>query len=196
MIKLKSIISEIADCGADVNTYMLGDRKVWPSKSTQVAHKTKNDLPEEVRKQSIDLLNQCLSCCIDLSMQSKQAHWNVKGPFFIGLHKLFDEVYEMADEFTDELAERCVELGGNAQGTVQQVGQHSKLPPYPLDISDGKDHVQALSTALSTFGACVRESSNKAESFGDMDTMDLFTEVSRGVDKMLWFVEAHQQAKS
>ena len=194
MIKLKSIINEMTIDSANM-VWPPGNGAAVRTEKSMVPHQTKNDLPEEIRRQSIDLLNQSLACCIDLAMQSKQAHWNVKGPFFIGLHKLFDEVYEMADEFVDELAERCVELGGNAQGTVQQIGQHSKLPPYPIDISDGKDHVKALSTALSIFGACVRENSDKAEQFGDMDTMDLFTEVSRAVDKMLWFVEAHLQAK-
>ena len=190
MIKLKALINEIGDVTNIASV-------VWPpTVGKQVAHKTKNDLPEDIRKQSIDLLNQSLACSIDLSIQSKQAHWNVKGPFFIGLHKLFDEVYEMADEAKDEFAERCVELGGDAQGTVQQVVQHSKLPPYPIGISDGKDHVKALSTALSIFGACIRENSDKAEELGDMDTMDLFTEFSRKTDKMLWFVEAHLQAGS
>jgi len=155
-------------------------------------HQTKNDLREKTRRAMTDLLNQQLADVLDLGLQAKQAHWNVKGPNFIGLHELFDKV---AEEFTDEIAERAVELGGTAQGTVQVVGNRSKLAPYPLDIASGKQHVASLTGALATFGASARVAIETAGKAGDADTADLFTEVSRGVDKLLWLVEAHAQAK-
>jgi starvation-inducible DNA-binding protein len=158
-------------------------------------HKTLNNLREPTRRSMIDLLNQQLADVLDLGLQAKQAHWNVKGPHFIGLHELFDKVAEELEEFTDNIAERAVELGGIAQGTVEVVAKRSKLGAYPLTISSGKEHVTALSGALATFGASVRAAIDTAGKAGDADTADLFTEVSRGVDKLLWFVEAHAQAK-
>ena len=143
----------------------------------------------------IMLLNQQLADVLDLGLQAKQAHWNVKGPHFIGLHELFDKVAEGLEEFTDEIAERAVELGGVALGTVQIVSKISRLPAYPLSISSGREHVTALSSALAKFGATTRAAIDTAAKAGDADTADLFTEVSRGVDKLLWFVEAHRQAK-
>jgi starvation-inducible DNA-binding protein len=128
-------------------------------------------------------------------LQAKQAHWNVKGPNFIGLHELFDKVAEELEEFTDEIAERAVELGGVAQGTVQVVAKRSKLTPYPLDIASGKKHVAALADALAHFGASARAAIDAAAKAGDADTADLFTGVSPGVDKLIWLVEAHAQAK-
>src|SRR5262245_16709438 len=157
--------------------------------------KTQNDLPQKVRVKIIDLLNQNLAEILDLGLQAKQAHWNVKGPHFIGLHELFDKVAEELEEYTDDIAERAVELGGVALGTVQVVAKQSRLAAYPLTIAAGSNHVAALSNALAKFGASARAAIDAASKAGDADTADLFTEVSRGVDKLLWFVEAHAQAK-
>src|SRR6185503_20745339 len=146
-------------------------------------HRTRNDLSEKIRSNVIDLLNRQLADVIDLGLQSKQAHWNVKGPHFIGLHELFDKVAEELEEFTDEIAERAVELGGVALGTIQIVGKNSRLPAFPLDAFSGKSHVAALSRALAHFGKTTRTAIDTAARIGDADTADLFTEVSRGVDK-------------
>ena len=157
--------------------------------------KTQNNLPEPIRRKSIDLLNQQLADVLDLGLQAKQAHWNVKWPHFIGLHELFDKVAEELEEFTDDIAERAVELGGVALGTIQIVSKNSRLSAYPLDLTSGQKHVAALSGALAKFGTTTRAAIDTAAKAGDADTADLFTEVSRGVDKLLWFVEAHLQAK-
>jgi starvation-inducible DNA-binding protein len=157
-------------------------------------HKAKNSLPEAVRVKSIELLNQNLADVLDLGLQTKQAHWNVKGPHFIGLHELFDDVAEEVEEFTDSIAERAVQLGGTAFGTVQAISKNSTLAPYPLDLTSGMGHVAALSSALAKFGASARDAIDTASKFGDADTADLFTEVSRGIDKLTWMVEAHAQS--
>lgn len=155
---------------------------------------TANDLPKETRQELCPLLNQRLADAVDLQSQIKQAHWNVKGPNFIALHKLFDEIYEEAGEYVDLLAERVVQLGGIAEGTVRVVSKRSRLEEYPLDIAEGTAHVQAVSKALAAFGHDIRLAIDEADDFGDAGTADLFTEISRGVDKYLWFVEAHLQA--
>jgi starvation-inducible DNA-binding protein len=158
-------------------------------------HPTQNNLREQIRRPMIELLNQQLADALDLGLQAKQAHWNVKGPHFIGLHELFDKVAEELEKFSDDIAERAVELGGVALGTAQIVAKHSRLKAYPLDLATGKDHVAALSGALARFGTTTRAAIDTAAKAGDADTADLFTEVSRGVDKLLWFIEAHLQAK-
>ena len=158
-------------------------------------HKTQNDLGEQTRRSIIELLNQQLADVLDLGLQAKQAHWNVKGPHFIGLHELFDKVAEELEEFTDGIAERAVELGGTALGTVQVIAKNSRLPAYPLDLVSGNGHVATLAGALAEFGTTTRKAIDLAGKFGDADTADLFTEVSRSVDKLLWMIEAHLQAK-
>jgi starvation-inducible DNA-binding protein len=156
---------------------------------------TKNSLPAEIRARAVQLLNRRLADCIDLSSQTKQAHWNVKGPHFIGLHKLFDEIYEATEEYTDLLAERVVQLGGIAEGTVRVCAERSTLTEYPLVISSGEEHVEALSNVLAEFSSKAREAIDELDELGDPDSMDIVTDVSRDVDKWLWFVEAHQQTR-
>src|SRR5262245_52741921 len=155
---------------------------------------TKNDLPKDRRVEIIALLNQRLAEAIDLQTQCKQAHWNVKGPAFIGLHKLFDDVNEDAEGYVDLIAERVVQLGGIAEGTIGVVEERSKLPDYPLGLATGAEHVAALSDALSAFGRAARITIEEMNELEDAGSADLLTEISRGVDKWLWFVEAHQQA--
>jgi len=92
------------------------------------------------------------------------------------------------------IAERIVQLGGIAEGTARIAASRSQLEEYPLDIADGAAHVEAVARALSTFGHNARKTINEADELDDADTADLFTEVSRGIDKWLWFIEAHTQA--
>lgn len=156
---------------------------------------TRNDLPASVRTPMVNLLNSRLADAIDLGTQAKQAHWNVKGPNFIALHELFDQVAEHIEDHVDTLAERITALGGTANGTIAAVANTSSLAPYPADITDGVEHVDALSSAVASFGAKVRKSINEAAEAGDADTSDLFTGISREIDKDLWFLEAHLHAK-
>jgi starvation-inducible DNA-binding protein len=158
-------------------------------------YETKNSLPAETRGRAVELLNRRLADCIDLQSQTKQAHWNVKGPHFIGLHKLFDEIYEATEEYIDLIAERVVQLGGIAEGTVRVCAERSTLTEYPLVLSSGEEHVEALSNALAEFSGKAREAINELDELGDPDSMDIVTDISRGVDKWLWFVEAHQQTR-
>jgi starvation-inducible DNA-binding protein len=155
---------------------------------------TKNDLSTSIRTQVSGLLNQRLADCIDLQTQCKQAHWNVKGPSFIGLHKLFDEINEDVEEYVDLLAERIIQLGGVAEGTARMVASRSSLEEYPSQVTSGEDHVDALSSALAMFGNSTRTVIEDIDQLGDPATADILTEITRGVDKWLWFVEAHLQA--
>ena len=152
---------------------------------------TKNNLPADVRKTVVDLLNARLADAVDLMTQAKQAHWNVKGPQFQSLHSLFDEVHGDAQEYVDLIAERAVALGGEAKGSIRHAVAASTLPAYPDGLVKGRDHVDALSTALAAFGAAIRAAIDASDKVNDAGTADLFTEVSRGVDKRLWMVEAH-----
>lgn len=155
-------------------------------------HATRNDLPQDVRAKMVGLLNQQLADTSDLFSQVKQAHWNVKGPQFIALHELFDELAAQLLAHIDEIAERGVQLGGSAAGTVRMAASASRLSEFP-DISDGLEVVAALADRYAALAASTRAGIDAADEAGDMDSADLFTEVSRGLDKALWFLEAHLQ---
>jgi starvation-inducible DNA-binding protein len=162
----------------------------------ELPYQTSNDLSESVRARVIDLLNQRLADAVDLQTQAKQAHWNVKGPHFIALHRLFDEIHGAVVEYGDLLAERVVQLGGIAGGTARVVAERSELPEYPHAIAGGAEHVNALASALAEFGASVRRAIGETGDWDDQVSADICTEVSRGVDKWLWFVEAHVQSRA
>ena len=154
-------------------------------------YQTKHDLPAQTRADVIVILNARLADSIDLMHQAKQAHWNVKGPSFIALHKLFDEVVDAAEDYMDLLAERVVQLGGTAEGTIQVATARTGLKEYPLTLAEERGHVEALSSALAAYGTSVRRAIEQADALSDTDTADICTEISRSVDKYLWFVEAH-----
>ena len=157
-------------------------------------YKTGNDMSEGHRLELNAIMNQRLASAVDLQMQMKQAHWNVKGPNFIGLHELFDKIAEATESYVDLIAERIVQLGGIAEGTVRVSAARSQLDEYPLAVAEGTSHISGVVTALSTFAHEVRGTITEADDLDDADTADLFTEISRGIDKWLWFVEAHTQA--
>ena len=157
----------------------------------RIMNSTKNDLPAPVRKRIAAILNARLADAIDLQLQAKQAHWNVKGPQFIALHELFDQVASGAVASVDLIAERAVQLGAIAEGTVQIVAQRSSLKPYPIEISEGREHVTALANALAEVAAKSRAAIDECGQIGDQTSADVFTEISRNVDKHLWFVESH-----
>jgi starvation-inducible DNA-binding protein len=177
------------------NERTLQMKKNMPASTEEpTMYETMNDLPKPARVALCQLLNLRLADAVDLQSQVKQAHWNVKGPSFIALHKLFDEVDEDVEEYADLIAERIAQLGGIAEGTVRVAAARSRLSEYPLDIADGAAHVVALARALSTFGETARATIDETDALGDKDTSDIFTQISRGTDKWLWFVEAHSQA--
>ena len=155
---------------------------------------THNDLPQDVRVDMTKLCNEQLADTTDLYTQVKQSHWNVKGRDFYQLHELFDEQAARLLELADLIAERATALGGKAQGTARMAVANSRLAELPDDIDEGMAYVQALVERYGLFAATSRAAIAQADEAGDQDTADLFTEVSRVVDKDLWFLEAHCQA--
>jgi starvation-inducible DNA-binding protein len=162
--------------------------------TSSLAFATRNTLAGTTRENLIPLLNARLADAIDLQLQAKQAHWNVKGPQFIALHELFDDLFAEATEWVDLIAERVVQLGGIAEGSLHLAAGRSELPRYPLKVANGRGHVTAIAESLAELGSRVRSAIDSAEAAGDAATADLLTEIARGTDKMLWFVESHLQA--
>jgi len=157
-------------------------------------HSTRIDMPAETRLEIIGGLNQTLASTLDLKTQVKQAHWNVKGMDFYQLYELFDDMASELEEYIDMVAERVTALGGVALGTARIAAKQSELPEYPVNILDGKDHVVALADRYAAYGKTIREEIDITGDIGDADTADLYTEISRAIDKRLWLLEAHLQA--
>ena len=161
--------------------------------STPRTHQTRNNTNSNAKRVSIEALNARLADGIDLALAIKQAHWNLKGPQFIGIHLMLDGFRAEISDLNDKVAERAVQLGGTALGTAQVVAGSTKLPAYPTGIYAIADHVAALIDSYAAYANAVRENIDETDEAGDPGTADLFTEVSRAVDKQLWFLEAHVQ---
>lgn len=151
------------------------------------------DLSASTRDAMIGLLNQQLADTADLYSQTKQAHWNVKGPDFYSLHLLFDALAAKRSDESDEIAERVTAIGGYATGTVRMAAASSRIPELPTGIDSGIDYVQALVERYAIHANAVRAAIDNAAKAGDADTADLFTQISRELDKDLWFLQAHLQ---
>ena len=159
-------------------------------------HKTNNDTKNNAKAVSMEVLQARMADGIDLALVTKQAHWNLKGPQFIGIHLMLDGFRDEIDEWVDMMAERITQLGGTARGTVQEVNRETKLKPYPTDIYAIADHLHALIERYSATANAIRQNIDDTDDAGDAGTADLLTEVSRGLDKQLWFLEAHTQEPS
>src|SRR5215813_10030498 len=154
-------------------------------------YQTQHDLPAHTRAEVLAILHARLADSMDRMHHAKPAHGHVKGPSFLALHTLFDAVVDAAESDMDLLAERVVQLGGTAEGTIQVATTRTGLEAYPLTLLEERDHVEALASALAVYGRGMRRAIEQTDELGDKDTADICTEISRGVDKYLWFVEAH-----
>jgi starvation-inducible DNA-binding protein len=151
-------------------------------------------VPLELREQMVALLNQQLADTFDLYSQVKHAHWNVKGPQFYPLHLLFDDLAAKLAETIDLIAERVTSVGGTANGTVRMVAGASRLPELTNGTLGSMSCVEALAVRYALVTKTTRAAIETAATSGSADTADLLTEVSRGLDKALWLLEAHLQA--
>lgn len=155
--------------------------------------RTHHDLPAKVRGQVVPILVQQLADTTDLFTQVKTAHWNVKGPHFIALHELFDKLAEELEDHADTIAERATALGGSAPGSVRQAAKATRLPDWPQDTTEGMAVVRALVTQYAHLATSTRAAIAESTDLDDAGTADLFTQLSRDLDKSLWFLEAHIQ---
>jgi starvation-inducible DNA-binding protein len=138
-----------------------------------------------------DTLNRLLANAIDFRMLAKQAHWNARGENFIALHEMFDKISTDVDEYADKVAERVAQLGGTARGDLQTVSCQSSLFDYPLDMHDGREYLKLLDAALSILAETSRQAISRAVAVDDAVTADILTGVTRGLDKIHWYIRSH-----
>jgi starvation-inducible DNA-binding protein len=164
--------------------------KVIANMSKAKSNSTGNNVPPKARESSVALLNQALADLGDLYSQTKQAHWNVRGKNFYSHHLLFDAVAETAEAHWDDVAERAIQLGGYARGTSRMTAQATSLPEWPENLATEAEFVTAVTEIFTLVANSIRAGIEAAANLGDADTADLFTEISRELDKSLWLLEA------
>jgi starvation-inducible DNA-binding protein len=151
---------------------------------------TDNPLPLSARSKIVAILNQRLVESIDLYQQLKHAHWNVRGPGFLSIHELFDQIAESVEVNVDQIAERITALGGVALGTTQVVSKESRLPSYDVDLVNVNDHLKALIKSLAAYLKALRVDTAQIDEL-DSVTTELLNSITEEQEKHLWFLEAH-----
>lgn len=148
-------------------------------------------MSDEARSHLIQRSNRVLASLLDLASQVKQAHWNIKGPQFFARHQLFDDLAAHLKEWSDDVAERASTLGGYAKGTIRLAAEMSVLDEYDLEATEGRRHLMALRDRYGKLGGLLRETIGESARLEDPVSEDLYTEVLRGVELDMWFVESH-----
>ena len=159
--------------------------------TAKIVKSSKVDLASNAESEIAALLNACLADGIDLALATKQAHWNLKGPGFIGVHLMLDGFRDQLDEHVDTVAERIAQLGGIAFGTTQTTAASSRLSPYPTEILPVQEHLKALIERYAAVANSVRDGIDSADEAGDAGTADILTAYSRMLDKALWFLQSN-----
>ncbi|MGN1062829.1 MAG: DNA starvation/stationary phase protection protein Dps [Alphaproteobacteria bacterium] len=161
-------------------------------KNSSVVRQVPLSINEQVKEKTIQILNKHLADISALALLTKQAHWNMRGSNFIGIHEMLDPMHKTLLEEADQIAERIVQLGGIALGTPDIIAAENSFKPYPLDISHTADHLAELSTRYAVTANNLRKTVD--EESADMATVDILTQMVEDLDKYIWFIEAHLTA--
>ena len=169
-----------------------GDRRTErDAKSATKVGDANIGLDARAREGSIRAMNVALANASLLTIKTKKFHWDVVGPQFMTLHKLWDEQYVALTDYVDETAERIRMLGGYPLGTAQGFLKASELQEYPGEVPDATEAVRHLLADHEAIARSLRLAIGQCtEKFDDAGTADFLTGMLQGHEKMAWMLRS------
>jgi starvation-inducible DNA-binding protein len=126
---------------------------------------------------------------IDLSLQAKQAHWNVVGPGFRGIHLFLDELTDQLRDWYDEVAERLAAIGVSPDGRLARVAAETPLETLPAGQIKDQEVLALFDARLALVAGRVR---GRLDPVGanDLASQDILVGIVQGLDKQDWMLRA------
>jgi starvation-inducible DNA-binding protein len=150
----------------------------------------KSPLTEDVRRPTGEALQGCLIDLVELSLQAKQAHWNLFGQHFRPLHLQLDEVVAMARDHMDSVAERAIAVGVNPDGRPRTVAEWARGPQLEAGYIADDKVVLSFTDILAQMIQRFRERIDQTQA--DLVTQDLIIEITRDLEKQHWMFEVQR----
>lgn len=138
----------------------------------------------------VEGLQRLLSDEVLLYLKTRNFHWNVEGPDFSELHKLFETQYEQLDEIMDEVAERIRIIGGYAAGSMQEFQQHTTLQEVPGGACNQVRMEELLLKDHENVARQLRKFADECGELNDTGTQDFVTGVMQAHEKMAWMLRS------
>jgi len=148
-------------------------------------------LSAEIRSKVVDRLRYLLANEYVLYTKTLKFHWNVKGPFFDALHKLFNDHYEQLLIFADDVAERCRALGADSSGTLKEFLEQTTLKEHPGKNPSYEKMIAQLLADHETIIRQIRVDADDTQEWGDMGTNNFLLNMLEKHEKMAWMLRAH-----
>jgi starvation-inducible DNA-binding protein len=154
-------------------------------------------LTEEQRAVTCTLLNRTLCNAMLLLIKTRKFHWDVVGPQFMTLHRLWDEQYERISRHVDKVAERVRALGGYPVGTAAGFLEHATLSEHPGVVSSATDAVEMLVDDHEHVVRALRRFIQKCDDeLGDRGTADFLTSLLRSHEDMAWTLRSFLEGEA
>ena len=155
-----------------------------PEQNAERGFTASEKLGENLQKVLVDL--------IELSLQGKQAHWNVVGRNFRDTHLQLDEIIEAAREFADTVAERMRSLHALPDGRSDEVAQTTTLPEFPQGEIATSEVVDLMTERLDAVAGTCREVHDDVDE-EDPTSADILHAILERVEQLSWMVSAENR---
>lgn len=158
--------------------------KLTDEQNAESGFRASKTLSESLQRVLVDL--------IELSLQGKQAHWNVVGSNFRDTHRQLDEIIDAARELGDVVAERMRALHALPDGRSDVVAQTTTLPEFPQGEIDTSEVIDLVTERLEAVVSTCRDVHDDVDD-EDPTSADILHGVLEKLEQFAWMVSAENR---